>query len=180
MALKSFLKNQIETYKKVNYIEIQLGRKISDNIFRSNYDNNFLDIIKEFRNYKLSYSQGKIYKNMDAQIKTFNNKNNEIKRFKLLEKVIDENKEFDLALLNNETYTLNEFETNFNYDDEMEYDEINIHLNDNILLVFMKIKDNYNIKFMIVLDKDLPYTYLDDYVNKLEEAIDVLKKDIKF
>ena len=58
----------------------------------------------------------------------------------------------------------------------MEYDEINIHLNDNILLVFMKIKDNYNIKFMIVLDKDLPYTYLDDYVNKLEEAIDILKR----
>ena len=54
MALKSFLKNQIETYKKVNNIEIQLGRKISDNIFRTNYDKNFLDIIKEFLNYKLS------------------------------------------------------------------------------------------------------------------------------
>lgn len=180
MALKTFLKNQIETYKKVNFIEIQLGRKISNNIFRTNYNKNFLDIIKEFRNYKLSYSQGKIYKNTDVQLKTFNNKNNEIRRFKLLEKVIDETPEFDMAILNNEMNILNEFETNFEYDDELEYDEINIHLNDNILLVFMKVRDNYNIKFLITLDKELPYTYLDDYINKLEDAIGILKRDIKF
>ena len=41
MALNTFLKNQIETYKKVNNIEIQVGRKISDNIFRTNYDKIF-------------------------------------------------------------------------------------------------------------------------------------------
>ena len=49
MSLKTFLQNQIENYKKVNNVEIQLGRKISDNIFRTKYDNNFIDIIKEFR-----------------------------------------------------------------------------------------------------------------------------------
>ena len=48
----------------------------------------FLDIIKEFRNYKLSYSQGKIYKNMDTQLKTFNNKNNEIKGLNYLKRLL--------------------------------------------------------------------------------------------
>lgn len=180
MSLKTFLQNQIENYKKVNNVEIQLGRKISDNIFRTKYDNNFIDIIKEFRSYKLSYSQGKIYKNLDIQLKTFNNKNNEIRRTKMLEREVECNSEFDMAMINNEITQINEFETNYNYDDELEYDEINIHLNDNILLVFMKVKDNYNIKFVITLDKDLPYTYLDEYVSKLEEVIEILKKNIKY
>lgn len=180
MSLKTFLQNQIDNYKKVNHIEIQLGRKITENIFKTKYDKNFIDTIKEFRYYKLSYSQGKIYKSLDMQLKTFNNKNNEIRRMKMLEKEIECNSQFDMAMLNNDITQINEFETNFNYDDEVEYDEINIHINDNILLVFMKVNENYNIKVLITLEKDLPYTYLDEYVSKLEEVIDILKKEIKF
>ena len=180
MSLKTFLQNQIENYKKVNNIEIQLGRSITENIFKTKYDKNFIDIIKEFRSYKLSYSQGKIYKSLDTQLKTFNNKNNEIRRIKMLEREIECSNEFDMAMINNDSIPINEFETNFNYDDELEYDEINIHLNDNILLVFMKVKENYNIKFLITLDKDLPYTYLGEYVSKMEEVIEILKKNIKF
>lgn len=180
MSLKTFLQNQIENYKKVNNIEIQLGRRITDNIFKTKYDKNYIDIIKEFRSYKLSYSQGKIYKSLDTQLKTFNNKNNEIRRIKMLEREIECSNEFDMALINNDSIPINEFETNFNFDDELEYDEINIHLNDNILLVFMKVGENYNIKFLITLDKELPYTYLDEYVSKMEEVIEILKKNIKF
>ena len=180
MSLKTFLQNQIENYKKVNNIEIQLGRRITDNIFKTKYDKNYIDIIKQFRSYKLSYSQGKIYKSLDTQLKTFNNKNNEIRRIKMLEREIECSNEFDMAMINNDIAPINEFETNFNYDDELEYDEINIHLNDNILLVFMKVKENYNIKFLIMIDKDLPYTYLDEYVSKMKEVIEILKKNIKF
>ena len=35
-------------------------------------------------------------------------------------------------------------------------------------------------EFLITLDKDLPYTYLDEYVGKIEEVIEILKKNIKY
>ena len=63
--LKQFLQTQIETYSKTNYIEITFGTEIGENIFKTVYhDNNeieFINLIKPFRNYKLSYSQGKEY-----------------------------------------------------------------------------------------------------------------------
>ena len=72
--LRTFIEKQIKNYPKVNNIEILLGRKVSDNIFRTIYqDNNeceFTKLIKNFRNFKLSYSQGKLYKYLDYSLKS--------------------------------------------------------------------------------------------------------------
>ena len=75
-----FINEQKETYKIELNLEIILGKSCNDFSFEElNLDEKTLnDIVKKFRNYKLSYSQGKIYKYGDLVIKTFNNKNTEI------------------------------------------------------------------------------------------------------
>ena len=61
---KIFLQLQIDTYSKTNHIEIKFG-EVSEGIFKTIYQDNdeidFINLIKPFRNYKLSYSQGKEY-----------------------------------------------------------------------------------------------------------------------
>ena len=132
------MQKQIDDYKKKNYIEIQIGKKVSENIFNTSLDNTFINIIKEFRNYKLSYSQGKIYKQKNLYFKTFNNKNSEIKKTELLENefIQEQNSNYDILIYNNIIEDLSEFESSKYYNDEQEYDELNVHINDDILLVF--------------------------------------------
>lgn len=176
--IHQFIKNQIEFYKKTNNIEIQLGKKISDNIFINSLGDKYIDLVKEFRNYKLSYSQGKIYKKNNQYLKTFNNKKTDIKKTELLEnEFIMNNDNFDILILNSIIEDFSEFESLRDYNDEQEYDELNIHLNDDILLVFQKIGDINSIKILLKIEKDLPYKYLDEYMNLVKDVLDKLGND---
>lgn len=171
--IHEFVKKQIEIYKKTNYIEIQIGKKISDNIFKTSLEDTYIELVKEFRNYKLSYSQGKLYKKSESYLKTFNNKNTEIKKVELLETefILDDTNNFDILIINNIIDDQSEFESLKNYNDEQEYDELNIHLNDDILLVFQKVGEINSIKILLKIEKDLPYTYLDEYMELVNDTI---------
>ena len=169
-TLKIFIKKQIETYKQENNIEIKLGRKITDDIFKLKL-NNPLKIVKEFRNYKLSYSQGKIYKEKDLTYKTFNNKNSELIKKELLEKEILVGNTFDMIIVNNLIKNANVLPSKMEFDDEYEYEEICVHLDKNMILKFENYLDMYSIKIILILEKDLPYTYQDEILKNLEKYL---------
>lgn len=175
--MESFIKTQIETYDKENNLEFILGNKIDEYIFENNIFSEELvnNIIKQFRNYKLSYSQGKIYKYLSNELKTFNNKYSEIhKSVNLESQMINENK-LDLLLQNNDVKQLQEFEIKNKYTDEYLYDELNVHLDDNVLLIFRKNEnlpnDNYSIRFVIKLEKNLPLKYQTEYITKINDSL---------
>ena len=85
--IHNFNKTQIETYKINNKIEIVLGKYISEEIF-CNKMKDILEFVKNFRNYKLGYSQGKVYKLENLEIKTYNNKRNTCKTSEVMEKEV--------------------------------------------------------------------------------------------
>ena len=97
-CINTFIENQINTYKKDNFIEIKLGKNINKFSFQDiNVDEDKINnVLPKFRNYKLRYTQGKIYSFSDKQIKTFNNKNTEIHQFKNLENEICKFKDIEL------------------------------------------------------------------------------------
>ena len=171
-----FIKNQIETYKQENIIEIKIGKKISDEIFKLKL-NDPLKIVKEFRNYKLSYSQGKVYKESDLTYKTFNNKNSELIKEELLERNILVGGIFDLLITNMLTKNANVFPSKMDFDDEYEYEEINIHIDKNMILKFENYLDMYLIKIILTLEKDLPYTYQDEIIKNLKIIFDIFEKN---
>lgn len=177
--IHQFIKKQIEFYKKTNFIEIQIGKKISDNIFINSLGDKFIDLVKEFRNYKLSYSQGKIYKQNNSYFKTFNNKNTEIKKTELLENefILDNSKNYDILIFNSIIEDLPEFEPSKDYNDEQEYDELNVHINDDILLVFQKIGEINSIKILLNIEKDLPYKYVEEYMNLVKDVLEKLNNE---
>lgn len=175
-SIGNFLKNQIENYKQENNIEIKLGNKISNEIFKLKLKNP-IKIIKKFRNYKLSYSQGKVYKEKDLSYKTFNNKNSELLKEDLLEKEIILGEKFDILILCNLLKTANVFPNKMNFDDEYEYEEICVHLDKNMILKFENYLDMYLIKINIILEKDLPYTYQDEILKNLETVFNIFNAE---
>ena len=179
--METFIKNQIETYDKENNLEFILGNKIDENIFINNIfsQERVNDIIKQFRNYKLSYSQGKIYKYLSEELKTFNNKYSEIHKSLNLESKIIKESNLDILLLNNDIKQLQEFDIKDNYTEEYLYDELNVHLDDNVLLIFRKNenKDNnelYSIRYIVKLEKNLPLKFQTDYINKINDSLKVI------
>ena len=177
--LQEFIKNQIQTYDKENDLEFILGNRVEDNIFNNSIfsEETVNKIIKNFRHYKLSYSQGKIYKYLNYELKTFNNKFSEICKKVNLENQINniETGNLDILLLNNQVDSLQEFEIKSKYVDEHLYDELNVHLDDNVILVFRNIdKETYSIRYLIKLEKNLPLKFQDDYIKKVEESLKII------
>ena len=164
--IKTFIKKQIELYKQENFIEIKIGKIISENIFKLKL-NNTLKYVKEFRDHKLRYSQGKIYKYGNSIYKTFNNKNNENKKTELLEKEMIHGENFDILIINSIIKNNNVFPNLNEYDVEQEYDEICIYLDKYVVLKFIKLQEEHFINIEIKLEKDLPYTYQDEIMKHI-------------
>jgi hypothetical protein len=164
--IKTFIKNQIELYKQENFIEIKIGKIISDNIFKLKLMNT-LKYVKEFRDYKLRYSQGKIYKYKDLIYKTFNNKNNENRKTELLEKEMILGDNFDILIINSIVKNTNVFPNLNEYDDEQEYDEISVYFDKYFILKFLKLNEEQFINIEIKLEKDIPYTYQDEMIKNI-------------
>ena len=173
--IKDFNKNQIDNYKRNNTIEIKFGRIITEEIFSLKLSNT-TDLIKHFRNYKLSYSQGKVYKHKNGYYKTFNNKNNEMYNIELLEKKVVPYTNFDLLLVNNLMKSINIFPSRIDYEDEYSYDEVCIYVDKNVILKFETYNDLFSLKIIIELEKDLPYTYQDEVIENIKNILDLLRK----
>ena len=177
--IKSFFTKQITTYDKENNLEFILGNKIENNILNNLVFNEekVNQIIKNFRHYKLSYSQGKVYKYLNYELKTYNNKFSEIIRKINLENEINSIKDgkIDIILLNNQIDILQEFEIKNKYNEEYLYDELNVHLDENVTLVFRNVdKENYSIRYLIKLEKNLPLKFQNDYLEKIEQSLKII------
>ena len=182
--LKTFLQLQIKTYQKQNHIEITFGRDLGDGIFKTIYcDNNDIEIaklIKPFRNYKLSYSQGKIYHNQDTVLKTFNNKYNQIQKHTNLETLNIKFTKYDLQVRNIAKENQDEFTLHKDYLQDEEYDEVNIHLNPEShdqLLIFQKKGDYHHLKIELLLELNLPYNYLDELMLSIKKILETLQEN---
>ncbi len=182
--IHNFLDQQVKTYPQENYIQIYLGKKIEEGIFKTIYKNNneceFAKLIKHFRNFKLSYSQGKIYQNLDTVLKTFNNKYNEVHRYLQMDRRIISHTKYDLCLENYQKEVLEEFPLQKNYNSEEEYDEVNIHISGDShdqLLIFQKKGDYYLIKLELKLDINLPYKHLELLVKDIEKVLVILEEE---
>tara|TARA_B100000123_G_C25717442_1_gene422832 strand:- start:850 stop:1419 length:570 start_codon:yes stop_codon:yes gene_type:complete len=182
--IRKFIENQIKNYEKTNFIEMHFGKKVNGEIFKTTFhDNNeieFSKVIKKFRNYKLSYSQGKVYRYLDFKLKTFNNKYNEIHKENMLEKDIINLQNYDLLIMNNNIEIIQEFPLKKNFNEEVEYDEVNIHLcgdSNDQLLIFQKMGDYSILKIKLKIEPRFPYKLLDDLMVDIKKALDILDKN---
>ena len=180
--LKKFLEFQIKTYQKPNHIEIEFGKKISDEIFKTIYNDNdeieFTKLIKPFRNYKLSYSQGKEYQIQNKVLKTFNNKYNQTTQRECLETEVIPFPDYDIKVNNIDRKNIEEFPLHQEYFQDREFEEVNIHLNPESLdqlLIFQKVGDYHQLKIELLLDINLPYHCLDDLVSAVQKILETLK-----
>ncbi len=181
--LKKFLEFQIKTYQKPNHIEMEFGKKISDEIFKTIYRDNdeieFTKLIKPFRNYKLSYSQGKEYQTHNKVLKTFNNKYKQITKRDCLETEVISFPDFDMQVNNVDRKTIEEFPLQKEYFQEREFEEVNIHLNPESLdqlLIFQKLGDYHMLKIELLLDVNLPYHCLDNLLEAVKNILETLQE----
>lgn len=181
--LKNFLQTQINTYSKPNNIEITFGRTVGENIFKTIYQENneieFINLIKPFRNYKLSYSQGKEYQFNNLVLRTYNNKYNQILKRSTLETEVITFPEYQLQVCNVDISVVEEFPLSKDYHQEELFEEVNIHLNPEShdqLLIFQKKGDLYSLKIQLLLDVNLPYKHLDNLVDGVEKILEILKE----
>lgn len=182
--LRTFMEHQIKTYQKVNHIEILFGKAITPEIFKTIYRDNseceFAKLIKDFRNFKLSYSQGKMYQYMDYSLKTYNNKYNVTHKNRNLEKLEIKNAKYDMLVLNINKEILEEFPLHKNYNEELEYDELNVHISGDShdqLLIFQKKGEYHMLKMELKLDLNLPYTYMDALMKDIEKVLKILEEN---
>jgi len=183
IKLKEFLEFQIKTYQKPNHIEIEFGKSISPEIFKTIYHENdeieFTKLIKPFRNYKLSYSQGKEYNTKNKVLKTFNNKYNQIVERECLETEVISFPDYDLKFKNIDKKNIEEFPLQKEYYQECEFEEVNIHLNPESLdqlLIFQKRGDFHQLKIELLLDINLPYHCLDNLVLAVKKILETLQE----
>lgn len=175
-----FINYQKETYKIGLNFEIILGKSCNDFSFEElNLDEKTLnDIVKNFRNYKLSYSQGKIYKYGDLVIKTFNNKNTEIIKTKNIDNTKINFKNFQIIVLNNLIEKCNNISNYKDFNEEIIYDEICIHIDDNILLYFQNKNGKYIVKYNLVIEKNISLLEENKIFKSLEQSLILLQNFI--
>ena len=172
--IHNFNKTQIETYKINNKIEIVLGKYISEEIF-CNKMKDILEFVKNFRNYKLGYSQGKVYKLENLEIKTYNNKRNTCKTTEVMEKEVLKTTNYDILLMNVLEKDIEVIPIKKEYEDEYSYDEIVITISNKIDLIFETYNEMNFLKIKIYLEKELPYTYQDEIIDNLKEVFNLLE-----
>ena len=178
--INTFIEKQLEIYKKNIDIEIILGTKVNDIIFNNmELDEKIINnIIKEFRNYKLSYSQGKIYKYLNYELKTFNNKINEIYEITNLENSIIKFQNLGLLLKHNNNIKHSNISNYKEFNEEILYDEICIHLNEYLLLYFQNINNKYYIKYDMNFEKNICLKIKNETLNLLEKSLIILENII--
>tara|TARA_B110000483_G_C17796812_1_gene389765 strand:- start:38 stop:577 length:540 start_codon:yes stop_codon:yes gene_type:complete len=170
--LKQILKNQKEIYSKNNTFEINLCNNKSPNITELNIDEElFYKTLREYRNYKLNYSQGKYYQDLNQICITSCNRNSDIYKYNLLER---ENLNYngkDILIINKESKIIDIFTNNLKYIIEENYEVLTVHINENLKINFEIIGDSHQIKINLKLEKDIPNTYFEEYLKEIDKII---------
>ena len=176
--LTNFLKQQQNIYQQDNTFDIHIcnplhaSNPLIGNISNFNIEESkFFSIIKDYRNYKLNYSQGKMYQDLNNICITSCNRYNNINSYILLDrKDIDYNNQ--KILVNNKKYTeLDLFSNKKHYVIEDNYEVLTVHINDNLKIYFEIIGTSHQMKIQLSLEKGIPNTYFEEYVNEINNII---------
>lgn len=173
--LKFFLKHQQETYSRNNTYELEISNskniRLENSIDLNFNEEIFYKILRNYRNYKIHYIQGKFYQNMNTISITSCNRNINLYKYNLLEhkKIGFENIN---VIINNKIFTnIDSFENKLKYSIEENYENLSIYINNDLKIYFEKIGDSHIIKICLSLEKNIPELYFDTYLNEIESII---------
>ena len=173
--IREFIDYSKESYKKDNYIEISFCNSNNNDIFDIGMDKDkVIDCLKEFRNYKLNYAQGKLYRVSDLVCYSFYNKNLITKREAILEKDCIDYDGKKILIVNKDINDYLDLPNLKEYNLEEEYEVFNIYINKDIAIIVENTNENYTIKIRMNIQKDIPQTFLDEYLNGIKENIEIL------
>tara|TARA_B100000768_G_scaffold169809_1_gene175692 strand:- start:1071 stop:1628 length:558 start_codon:yes stop_codon:yes gene_type:complete len=173
--LKSFLEQQQETYSRNNTYEFDIFNSKNHRIKKSvdlNFNEDiFYKIIRNYRNYKIHYIQGKFYQNANIICITSCNRNTKIYKYNLLDHKLFSFENINL-IINNKIFTeLDFFENKLKYSIEENYENLSVYINNDLKIYFEKIGDYHKIKISLSLEKNIPELYLNTYLNEVENII---------
>jgi hypothetical protein len=170
--LNTFLKEQQNLYQQNNTYDINICSNISNNISNFNIEEQkFYSIIKKYRKYKLNYSQGKIYQDLNNICTTSCNRNNNIYNYILLDrKNIDYNQQ-SILVQNKKYENLDLFCNKKKYILEDNYEVLTVHINENLKIFFEIIGNSYQMKIQLSLENGIPNTYFEEYLKEIDNII---------
>ena len=170
--LKNFLKNQQETYNQNNTFDINLCTPISENITDLSIEEDlFYSMIKNYRNYKLNYSQGKFYQDFNNICLTSCNRNNDIYSYISLERKNLEYGKHNILVINKKYTPIDLFTNRKEYIIEKNYEVLTVHINENLRIYFEKIGESNNIRIQLSLENGIPNTYFEEYLKEIDSII---------
>lgn len=170
--LRKYLKTQVDTYQRNNTFEINICTNKSDNISDLRIDEEkFYNILKQYRNYKLSYSQGKIYQDLNEICTTSCNRNSTTLKYHTLERNNMDYNGTNILVCNKDIKELDLFRNKYNYIIEDNYEILSVHLNNNLKINFEIIGDSHQIKVSLNLEKNIPNTYFEEYLKEFDKII---------
>ena len=171
-SLKSFLTTQQNTYKQHNTYDIGICSDYSSNISNFNMEEDkFYNLIRNYRNYKLNYSQGKFYQDLNSICTTSCNRNNDIYQYILLDRKNMEYNGQKILVSNKKCSNVNQFVSKKKYVLEENYEVLTIHVNDNLKIYFEIIGDSHQMKIQLSLENGIPNTYFEEYLNEVDKII---------
>ena len=171
--LKSFFKQQQEIYPQQNTYDINICQELSDNI--SNFNMNeelFYDLLRNYRNYKLNYSQGKFYQDLNSICTTSCNRNSSIYSYITLDRLGMKYNKQQILVTNKKLKPIDLFLNKKKYSIEEDYEVLTIHINDNLKIFFEIIGDSYQMKIQLSLENGIPNTYFEEYLKEIEKIIE--------
>ena len=170
--LEKFLKSQQETYSQNNTYDIYPCRYISENISDLSIDENiFYSMIRNYRNYKLNYSQGKCYQDLNTICYTSCNRNNEMFNYILLNRENISYGEQDLLVNNKKYINIDLFVNKKDYNIEENYEVLTVHINQNLKIYFEEVGGKNQIRIQLSLEKGIPNTYFEEYLKEIDQII---------
>ena len=170
--LKTFFKNQQETYQQNNTYDINLCNPISNNISDLNINEDlFHSMIKKYRNYKLNYSQGKFYQDMNNICITSCNRNNDMYSYILLERENMDYNGTNILIANKKYKPIDLFTNKKDYIIEDDYEVLTVHINENLRIYFEIIGDTHQIRIQLSLENGIPNTYFEEYLKEIDSII---------
>ena len=170
--LEKFLKSQQETYSQNNTYDIYPCKFVSENISDLSIDENiFYSMIRNYRNYKLNYSQGKCYQDLNTICYTSCNRNNEMYNYILLDRENISYEEQDLLVNNKKYNNIDLFVNKKDYSIEENYEVLTVHINQNLKIYFEEVGGINNIRIQLSLEKGIPNTYFEEYLKEIDQII---------
>ena len=128
-------------------------------------------MIKKYRNYKLNYSQGKFYQDMNNICVTSCNRNNDMYSYILLERKNMDYNGTNILIANKKYKSLDLFTNKKDYIIEDNYEVLTVHINENLRIYFENIGDTHQIRIQLSLENGIPNTYFEEYLKEINSII---------